>query len=44
MYNYIKNRYYAGKITNVKVWEYADKGFITEEQAFEICGPRPAEA
>lgn len=44
MYDFIKNRYHDGEITNTDVWRYADKGYITEEQAFEICGPRPSEA
>lgn len=43
MYNFIKNRYYAGLITNKEVWGYVPK-YLTEEQAFEICGPKPTEA
>ena len=41
MYKFIKARYDAGKITAVQVWSYADAGRITEEQAIQICGPRP---
>ena len=41
MFNFIKSRYDANKITAEQVWAYADAGRITEEQAAMICGPRP---
>lgn len=43
MYNIIRMKYRAGKITAAQVWEYADSGKITAEQAVLICGPRPKE-
>lgn len=43
MYNFIKIQYERHKISASKVWEYADKGVITEEEAISICGLRPEE-
>jgi len=43
LYTIIKNKYRRHEITAAKVWEYADAGKITEEQAMQICGPRPKE-
>ncbi len=43
MYNFIRLRYLQHKISAEKVWEYADKGVITETEAESICGPRPKE-
>ena len=42
MYTLIRTRYRLHKITAYDVWNYADEGVITEEQAILICGPRPA--
>ena len=41
MYQFIKLRYQLHKITAQDVWNYAEQGVITEEQAAKICGPRP---
>ena len=41
MYKFIKSMYDQHKISAEKVWQYADEGKITEEQAESICGPRP---
>lgn len=41
MYALIKLKYRMKKITAAQVWDYADEGQITEEQAATICGPRP---
>lgn len=40
MYNFLRNCYRLGKVTAEQVWEAADSGKITEEQAQKICGPR----
>lgn len=40
-YKYVKMMYDLHRITASKVWEYADSGDITEEEAMRICGPRP---
>lgn len=40
-YAVIKMKYDRKKITAAQVWEYADEGYITAEQAARICGPRP---
>ena len=40
-YKKIKLMYDMHRITAAKVWEYADEGVITQEQAARICGPRP---
>ncbi len=40
-YAVIKMKYDRHKITAEQVWEYADNGVITEEQAARICGARP---
>lgn len=44
MFTIIRNRYRMHKITAADVWAYADAGKITEAQAIQICGPRPADA
>lgn len=36
MYNFLRNCYRAGKVTAEQVWEAADSGKITEEQAQKI--------
>ena len=41
MFNLIKTKYRLHKITAIDVWNYADEGIITEDQAILICGPRP---
>lgn len=43
MFNIIKMKYKARKITAAEVWAYADMGKITEADAMMICGPRPKE-
>lgn len=40
-YKKIKMMYDLRRITAAQVWEYADNGVITEEQAARICGARP---
>lgn len=40
-YKIIKMRYQLHKITAADVWDYADQGVITEEEAAKICGARP---
>lgn len=40
-YQMIRAKYLLKKITAARVWEYADEGVITEEQAAKICGARP---
>lgn len=40
-YRLIKLRYDTHKITAQRVWQYADDGVITEEQAAMICGAKP---
>lgn len=40
-YNFIRVMYKMHKINAEDVWEYADNGEITEEEAEMICGPRP---
>lgn len=40
-YQMIRMKYLLKKITAERVWEYADEGVITEEQAAKICGARP---
>lgn len=40
-YNLIRTMYRLHRITAAQVWEYADAGEITEQQAILICGPRP---
>lgn len=40
-YRFIKMLYDLKKITVYDVWNYADNGDITEEEASLICGPRP---
>lgn len=40
-YKKIKMMYDLRRITAAQVWEYADNGYITEEQAARICGARP---
>lgn len=42
-YKMIRTLYRTHKITAAQVWEYADNGDITEQQAILICGPRPKE-
>lgn len=41
MYRILLLKYRAKKITAEQVWEYADAGKITEDEAVRICGPRP---
>lgn len=41
MFKFVKLRYQLKKITAAQVWEYADNGTITAEEATKICGPRP---
>lgn len=43
-YKKIKMKYDLHKITAEQVWEYADAGVITAEEAAKICGARPKEA
>lgn len=40
-YKVIKAKYDLKKISAARVWEYADDGAITGEEAARICGPRP---
>ena len=40
-YKKIKLKYDMHRITAAQVWEYADDGVITEEEAARICGPQP---
>ena len=40
-YRKIKMMYDMHRITANRVWEYADDGVITEEEAAKICGARP---
>lgn len=40
-YKKIKMKYDMRRITATQVWEYADEGIITEEEAAKICGARP---
>lgn len=42
LFNVIRTRYRLHKITAVEVWAYVDSGELTEAQAIQICGPRPA--
>ena len=41
MYKFFKIQHDMGNLTAAQVWEKADAGYITEEQAASICGPRP---
>lgn len=41
MYQILKMKYRAKKITAAEVWAYADAGKITGDEAVRICGPRP---
>lgn len=41
LYMIIKTRYKLHKITALDVWQYADEGVITDNEAVTICGPRP---
>ena len=41
-YKLIKLRYDTHRITAERVWQYADEGVITEQQAAMICGARPS--
>ena len=41
MYNFLRTQYRLRKVTVAQVWEAADEGKITAEQAVTICGPRP---
>lgn len=41
-YSLVRVMYLNRKITAKEVWEYADGGTITEDEAVRICGPRPA--
>ncbi len=43
MYALIRTMYKLHRLTAAQVWEKADKGDITAEQATLICGPRPDE-
>lgn len=40
MFNFIRTQYRLGHLTAAQVWELADAGKITDEQAMQICGPR----
>lgn len=40
-YAFIRNMYRMKRITAAQVWDYADKGEITSDEAVRICGPRP---
>lgn len=42
-YKIIKYKYDSGRITAAEVWDAADRGEITAEEAAKICGPRPRE-
>ena len=41
MYQILRMKYRAKKITAEQVWEYVDNGKITADEAVRICGPRP---
>lgn len=41
LYQIIRGKYKRHEITAAQVWECADEGKITLQQAFAICGPRP---
>ncbi len=41
-YNLVRVMYLTKRIVAKEVWEYADDGTITEDEAVRICGPRPA--
>lgn len=41
MYRILLLKYRSHKITAAEVWEYADAGKITADEAVRICGPRP---
>lgn len=41
-YSLIRTMYLTGRIKSKEVWDYADDGTITEDEAVRICGPRPA--
>ena len=41
MYTLIRTMYKLHRLTAAQVWEKADMGDITEDQATLICGPRP---
>lgn len=40
-YNFYRNMYRMKRITAADVWEAADNGEITTDEAVTICGPRP---
>jgi hypothetical protein len=39
----IKILYNHKKLTSKQVWQYADDGIITAQEAVKICGARPME-
>ncbi len=43
-YTFFSNMYRIQRITAAQVWTYADKGEITNDEAVQICGPRPLTA
>ena len=43
MFLFIMSMYRQHALTAAQVWAQADKGTITETQALQIRGPRPAD-